>query len=156
MKAEIYSVVDKSFKPVSLDKKMNVVTNQLRDADIEILYKTDLEADRITLLEALRQSYSVDEGIQLIIIVNALDGTAKCDTLKLFKKLCPKHTENDEYDEDSEDGNISDYKNKGDLENLAAEFEEEDKAKKNTITVIVFNYTSQDVTGQKKDGIVTH
>ncbi|MBQ3692112.1 MAG: hypothetical protein II931_02170, partial [Clostridia bacterium] len=63
MKAEIYSVVDKSFKPASLDRKMNSVTNQLRDADIEILYKTDLEADKIKLLEALRQSYLTDEGI---------------------------------------------------------------------------------------------
>ena len=134
MKAEIYSVVDKSFKPASLDKKMNLVTNQLRDADIEILYKTDLESDKIKLLEALRQSYAVDEGIQLIIIVNALDGTAKCDTLKLFRKLCPKHTENDEYDEDSEDGNISAYKDKGDLENLAAEFEADDRKKKNTVS----------------------
>ena len=137
MKAEIYSVVDKSFKPASLDKKMNWVTNQLREADIEILYKTDLEADKIKLLEALRQSYSVDEGIQLIIIANALDGTSDCDTLKLFKKLCPKHTENAEnaeYDEDNGDENISDYKDKGDLENLATEFEADDSKKKKTST----------------------
>lgn len=91
MKAEIYSLVDKSFNPKSLDKKMNIVTNHLKEADIEILYKTDLEDDNIKLLEALRQSYATDEGIQLIIIANALDGTADCDTVKLFKKLCPKH-----------------------------------------------------------------
>ncbi len=96
MKAEIYSIVDKSFNPKSLDKKMNIVTNHLKEADIEILYKTDLEDDKIKLLEALRQSYATDEGIQLIIIANALDGTADCDTLKLFKKLCPKHTESGE------------------------------------------------------------
>ena len=86
MKAEIYSIVDRSFNPKALDKKMNVVTNRLKEADIEILYKTDLEDDRIKLLEALRQSYATDEGIQLIIIANALDGTAECDTIKLFKK----------------------------------------------------------------------
>ncbi|MBQ5565931.1 MAG: class B sortase, partial [Clostridia bacterium] len=125
MKAEIYSVVDKSFKPASLDKKMNMVTNQLREADIEILYKTDLESDKVKLLEALRQSYSTDEGIQLIIIANALDGTAACDTIELFKKLCPKHSEVSEYDEDVEvsDENISEYKDKGDLDSLASEFE---------------------------------
>ena len=78
MKAEIYSVMDKSFNPKTLDKKMNSVTKQLRDADIEILYKTDLEADKIKLLEALRQSYATDEGIQLIIIANALDGIQVC------------------------------------------------------------------------------
>ncbi|MBQ1516829.1 MAG: class B sortase [Clostridia bacterium] len=119
MKAEIYSVVDKSFNPKSLDKKMTGVTNRLREADIEILYKTDLEADKIKLLEALRQSYATDEGIQLIIIANALDGTAECDTVQLFKKLCPKHTEADDPDEAE---NISEYKNKGDLENLSKEY----------------------------------
>ncbi len=103
MKAEIYSIVDKSFNPKSLDKKMNIVTNRLKEADIEILYKTDLEDDKIKLLEALRQSYSTDEGIQLIIIANALDGTAGCDTVKLFKSLCPKHSESAaDYDEDVE------------------------------------------------------
>ncbi len=123
MKAEIYSVTDKSFNPKSLDKKMNSVTNRLREADIEILYKTDLESDKIKLLEALRQSYATDEGIQLIIIANALDATADCDTIQLFKKLCPKHTENSDFDEDSDDENISQYKSKGDLENLATEYE---------------------------------
>ena len=38
MKAEIYSIVDRSFIPKSLDKKMIYVTNQLKEADIEILY----------------------------------------------------------------------------------------------------------------------
>ena len=102
---------------------MKSVTNQLREADIEILYKTDLEADKIKLLEALRQSYATDEGIQLIIIANALDGTADCDTIQLFKKLCPKHTETADSVERSGKGNISEYKNKGDLENLATEYE---------------------------------
>ena len=133
MKAEIYSIVDKSFNPKSLDKKMNVVTNQLKEADIEILYKTDLEDDKIKLLEALRQSYATDEGIQLIIIANALDGTAECDTVKLFKKLCPKHTEKSidhDYDEDAEDNdeNISDYKNSDDLADLADEFGSQGKS----------------------------
>lgn len=122
MKAEIYSVTDKSFNPKSLDRKMKSVTNQLREADIEILYKTDLEADKIKLLEALRQSYATDEGIQLIIIANALDGTADCDTIKLFKKLCPKHTERSDYDEDSDVDNISEYQNKEQLEELATEY----------------------------------
>ncbi|MBQ5440310.1 MAG: class B sortase, partial [Clostridia bacterium] len=133
MKAEIYSVVDKSFNPKTLDKKMTAVTNRLREADIEILYKTDLEADKIKLLEALRQSYATDEGIQLIIIANALDGTADCDTLQLFKKLCPKHTEASDPDEAE---NISEYKNKGDLENLSNEYKgkkkKSDKKKKKT------------------------
>ena len=123
MKAEIYSVLDKSFNPKTLDKKMNSVTNQLRDADIEILYKTDLEADKIKLLEALRQSYATDEGIQLIIIANALDGTAQCDTIKLFKKLCPKHTE--QTDSDEEQADVSEYKDKGGLDDLATEYDRE-------------------------------
>lgn len=128
MKAEIYSVVDKSFNPKSLDKKMVSVTNHLREADIEILYKTDLEADKIKLLEAIRQSYAIDEGIQLIIIANALDGTAGCDTIQLFKKLCPKHTESGDYDEEEASNNISEYKDKSDLEELATEFEIDAKA----------------------------
>lgn len=124
MKAEIYSIVDKSFNPKSLDKKLSSVTNRLREADIDILYKTDLEADKIKLLEALRQSYATDEGIQLIIIANALDGTPFCDTLQLFKKLCPKHTGDDSDDEeDSVTENISEYKSKGDLEDLATQYE---------------------------------
>lgn len=127
MKAEIYSVVDKSFNPKSLDKKMVSVTNQLREADIEILYKTDLEADKIKLLEALRQSYATDEGIQLIIIANALDGTANCDTIQLFKKLCPKHSESN-YDEEDEQQNLSEYKSSSDLEELATQFELDTKA----------------------------
>ncbi len=140
MKAEIYSIVDKSFNPKSLDKKMNVVTNNLKEADIEILYKTDLEDDKIQLLEALRQSYSTDEGIQLIIIANALDGTPDCDTIALFKKLCPKHTEKaDDFDEDAEEEeNISEYKYSSDLDDLADSFESE-KRKKNK-------------SGSKKDG----
>ncbi len=128
MKAEIYSVLDKSFNPKTLDKKMNSVTNQLRDADIEILYKTDLEADKIKLLEALRQSYATDEGIQLIIIANALDGTAQCDTIKLFKKLCPKHTE--QTDSDDEQADVSEYKDKGGLDDLATEYDRDAKSSK--------------------------
>ena len=128
MKAEIYSVLDKSFNPKTLDKKMNSVTNQLRDADIEILYKTDLEADKIKLLEALRQSYATDEGIQLIIIANALDGTAQCDTIKLFKKLCPKHTE--QTDSDEEQADVSEYKDKGGLDDLATEYDRDAKSSK--------------------------
>ena len=126
MKAEIYSIVDRSFNPKSLDKKMNVVTNRLKEADIEILYKTDLENDSIKLLEALRQSYATDEGIQLIIIANALDGTADCDTVKLFKKLCPKHTAADDEDgTTSPDKNISNYKTSADLSDLADELDDD-------------------------------
>ena len=127
MKAEIYSIVDRSFNPKSLDKKMNYVTNQLKEADIEILYKTDLDDDKIKLLEALRQSYSTDEGIQLIIIANALDGTDECDTIKLFKKLCPKHTirVEEEFDEDGE--NVPIYSDSADLEDIAADFDDDDK-----------------------------
>ena len=128
MKAEIYSVMDKSFNPKTLDKKMNSVTKQLRDADIEILYKTDLEADKIKLLEALRQSYATDEGIQLIIIANALDGTAQCDTIKLFKKLCPKHTELTDAEDEQTD--ISEYKDKGGLDDLATEYDRDAKSVK--------------------------
>lgn len=129
MKAEIYSIVDKSFNPKSLDKKLSAVTSELREADIDILYKTDLEADKIKLLEALRQSYATDEGIQLIIIANALDGTSGCGTLQLLKKLCPKHTEQSAYDEeDAVAENISEYKNKGDLEELATQYELDTKA----------------------------
>ena len=128
MKAEIYSVLDKSFNPKTLDKKMNSVTNQLRDADIEILYKTDLEADKIKLLEALRQSYATDEGIQLIIIANALDGTAQCDTIKLFKKLCPKHTEQTNTDDENSD--VSEYKDKDGLDDLATEYDRDKKSSK--------------------------
>lgn len=130
MKAEIYSIVDRSFNPKTLDKKMNVVTNRLKEADIEILYKTDLEDDSIKLLEALRQSYATDEGIQLIIIANALDGTAECDTVKLFKKLCPKHTAADEDDDvDIHDINISNYKTSADLSELADSLDEDDEPK---------------------------
>lgn len=125
MKAEIYSIVDRSFNPKSLDKKMNIVTNHLKEADIEILYKTDLEDDKIKLLEALRQSYATDEGIQLIIIANALDGTADCDTVKLFKKLCPKHNE-------SEEGSASRKapKKGAELDDVASEFESKKSKKK--------------------------
>lgn len=130
MKAEIYSIVDKSFNPKVLDKKMNVVTNHLKEADIEILYKTDLEDDKIKLLEALRQSYSTDEGIQLIIIANALDGTPDCDTIQLFKKLCPKHTEHSEEADISDDENVSSYKNSSDLADLADELGAESKSRK--------------------------
>ena len=115
MKAEIYSLVDRSFNPKTLDKKMNIVTNHLKEADIEILYKTDLEDDQIKLLEAIRQSYATDEGIQLIIIANALDGTPNCDTLRLFKRLCPKHTETED--------EVDDTGNNIDLEKLANELE---------------------------------
>lgn len=136
MKAEIYSLIDKSLNPKALDKKMSSVTNVLREADIEILYKTDLQPDKIKLLEALRQSYSTDEGIQLIIIANALDGTSNCDVLQLFKKLCPKHTERRAKnvlpdDDDVSAENISEYKNKGDLEELATEYEIDTKAVRN-------------------------
>ncbi len=131
MKAEIYSLVDKSFNPKSLDKKMNIVTNNLKDADIEILYKTDLEDDKIQILEALRQSYSTDEGIQLIIVANALDGTSDCDTLSLFRKLCPKHTEkSNDPDDDLYYDNISEYKYSSDLEDLADTLESSGKRKK--------------------------
>ncbi len=122
MKAEIYSLVDKSFNPKTLDKKMNVVTNHLKEADIEILYKTDLEDDKIKLLEAIRQSYATDEGIQLIIIANALDGTPECDTLQLLKKLCPKHKENVEIESSSD--------NTKDLDQVADELGENGKSKK--------------------------
>lgn len=131
MKAEIYSIVDRSFNPKTLDKKMNVVTNRLKEADIEILYKTDLENDSIKLLEALRQSYATDEGIQLIIIANALDGTSSCDTVQLFKKLCPKHHAADE-DESANipEKNISNYKTSADLSELADSLDDEEASKK--------------------------
>lgn len=122
MKAEIYSLVDRSFNPKTLDKKMNIVTNHLKEADIEILYKTDLEDDQIKLLEAIRQSYATDEGIQLIIIANALDGTPNNDTLRLFKRLCPKHTETED--------EVDDTGNNIDLEKLANELESDSAAGK--------------------------
>ena len=137
---------------------MNVVTNQLKEADIEILYKTDLEDDSIKLLEALRQSYATDEGIQLIIVANALDGTSNCDTVKLFKKLCPKHSESQTDDDDSSVDISTGSSSSMELDALADELEKENKnegkskKKKSSSARTIYEIWSTDDLGKGYEG----
>lgn len=84
MNAEIYSIRSSREELQSLNKTLPAVIDELKESNVNILYKTEMDLDREKLLQGIHQSISSKDDIELIIIANALDGkegNAAFDTL---------------------------------------------------------------------------
>lgn len=74
MNAEIYSIRSSREELQSLNKALPAVIDELRESNVNILYKTEMDLDREKLLQGIHQSLSSKDDIELIVITNALDG----------------------------------------------------------------------------------
>ena len=88
MNAEIYSIRNNREEAQSLNKSLPSLIEKMKEDDVHILYKTEMDLDREKLLEGIHQSLSCKDQIHTIIIANALDGKKDNPAFMTLCGLC--------------------------------------------------------------------
>lgn len=88
MNAEIYSIRNNREEAQSLNKSLPSLIEKMKEDDVHILYKTEMDLDREKLLEGIHQSLSCKDQIHTIIIANALDGKEDNPAFMTLCGLC--------------------------------------------------------------------
>lgn len=87
MNAELYLPKEgKAFAKTS-DNAFEENVKLLSDLDVNIIYKTEINMTKSSIEEALRETKSGEDKIDLVIIADALKSNSKDDALKLFEEL---------------------------------------------------------------------
>ena len=92
MNAEIYSVRSGKEETQSLNKALPSVMEELRQSGVNILYKTEMDPDRVKILEGINQSIDSKDDIELIVMANALDGKEDNAAFEALCGLAANHT----------------------------------------------------------------
>lgn len=85
MNAELYSIRTTEEETSSLNGQLQRITDGLADKSVDLLYKTEVNCEKMKLLQAIKQSISSKDGIGIIVIANALDANREN---VIFKTLC--------------------------------------------------------------------
>lgn len=92
MNAEIYSVRSGKEEMQSLNKALPSVMEELRQSGVNILYKTEMDPDRVKILQGINQSIDSKDDIELIVMANALDGKEDNAAFEALCGLAANHT----------------------------------------------------------------
>lgn len=86
MNAEIYLIRydEKALKEIN--KKLSSIAVSLKESDVNIQFKTEMNNDRLRIIQGIRQSIDDSEDIDLIIVPNSV-GDTPGDSL-VFRTLC--------------------------------------------------------------------
>ncbi len=87
MNAELYLPKDGKVFAKTSDDAFEESVKLLSDIDINIIYKTEINMTKASVTEALRETKSGEDKIDLVIIADALNSDSSEDAAKLFEKL---------------------------------------------------------------------
>ena len=87
MNAELYLPKDGKVFSKTSDNAFEESVKLLSDIDINIIYKTEINMTKASVTEALRETKSGEDKIDLVIIADALNSDSSEDAAKLFEKL---------------------------------------------------------------------
>lgn len=85
MNAELYSMRSTDEEISSLNSQIGRISEGLKNKNVDVLYKTEVSYSKLNLLQAIKQTFTSKDNIDIIIIANALDGDK--DNV-IFKTLC--------------------------------------------------------------------
>ncbi len=87
MNAELYLPKDGKAIDKTSDNDFEGTVKLLSDMDVNIIYKTEVSMTRASITEALRETKSGEDKIDLVMIADAINSDNKDDAVKLFEEL---------------------------------------------------------------------